>query len=171
MVCIFGNIQHFSLDSANGICQKSFKSNNKCTFNKNENMCIYSNKYLATKPKDIILVLHSPYEPNPHSPAFNHNGDKGLFIIFKSLKEFDLVYQKVSSLDDIKKIVSSINPRIRIAHLIIMAHGQPKEIVLSNLNTLNYSNIDELVTTIKPKLSPNCSILLHSSLDGKGGSP
>ena len=160
------NIQKCSLDGSTGICQKSAKQDQNCIFDKSENMCIYSEKYMSKKPKDIILVLQSPWDD---AGAFNANGDRGLFTIFKSLKEFELVHKKVSSLNDIIKVLELIPKNVNIAHLIIMAHGLQDSISLSSLDRLDYNNLDIFVSKLKPKLSPNCSILLHSCLVGKGG--
>ena len=90
-------------------------------------------------------------------------------MIFNSFKEFNLQHHKVESLQDIIKVINKIPKNVNIAHLVIMAHGLKDSIALSKGNNLDYNNLDEFVISLKPKLAPNCSILLHSCLVGKGG--
>ena len=50
-----------------------------------------------------------------------------------------------------------------------MAHGTETSMQLNENFDIDFTNIKELCDIIKPKLSPECSIFLHSCLVGKGG--
>ena len=157
-----------ALDNKSGICEKvtSGKGDNDCYYDTNELRCKYTDSYISTKTKDMIVVLQATEDWNK---AFNSNGDKGLFSVLKSFSDFDFIYKKVSNLNDIKKLFKKFNDNAKIAHLIIMAHGSISSMVLSNKYSITINNMDEFVKIIKPKLSTNASILLHSCCVGTGG--
>lgn len=150
-----------------GICSIGGNTNNdKCKYSEELKDCTFSDQYMKKRKKDVILVLQAEYDPNG---AFDSDGDKGLFSILKSMKEFDFIYKKISSINDIYEIIEIIPDESKIAHLIIMAHGDQNSIRLTNHNDIGLMNLDLFADIIRNKLSPECSIFLHSCLVGKGG--
>ena len=150
-----------------GICLPGGnKNDSKCTFSKEIGECTFSDKYMSERDKDVIMVLQTKYD---HNNAFDSDGDKGLFSIFKSMKEFDFIYNKVGSIKEIKDIISNLPKNSKIAHLVIMAHGNVNYIQLNKNFNIDFTNIKEFTDIIRPKLSPECSVFLHSCLVGKGG--
>jgi len=165
------NITTCMFDDDSGICEINSDSNindDKCEFDKLSNECIYSKSYIEKRDKDVILVMQSKYD---HNQAFNTDGDPGLINLLNQFENFRLIFKKISSINDIKKIVNSLGKKIKIVHLIVMAHGSPTFMQLSKTKTIsmNDNSLDEFVKIIKPKLSVDCSILLHSCLVGKNG--
>jgi len=153
-------------DIADGICKITGKKSNdkRCSYDSKFNRCMYSTEFLKTRPKDLILVLQSA---DDHNRAFDPEGDAGLFSLLSRQRNFNFMYRKIYNYEDLKYLFSTIPKEVKIAKLIIMAHGQPKRIILAgNITT---ENISRLTNLIKPKMSVNSSILLHSCLTGKGG--
>lgn len=124
--------------------------------------------HLPEKEKNVIMVFHSTYDPNQ---AFDKDGDEGLFAVLQTFTHFNFQYHKINSLESIISHINSLHSNQKIAHLIIMAHGNQHSINLSSTNiiSLNNGSIQVLASTLRPKLAPNSSILLHSCLVGKGG--
>jgi hypothetical protein len=116
--------------------------------------------------KDVILVLQSPYDPNN---AFD-DGDEGLFLIFREIRDYDLVHNKVSNMSDIYESLENLGDR-RIAHLVIMSHGLKDRLSLSKNDSIktNSTHIELLADLLRARLLPEASILLHSCLVGEGG--
>ena len=46
-----------SIDSSSGICKKSKKQDNNCRYNESEKRCVYSEKYMETKPNHVFLIF------------------------------------------------------------------------------------------------------------------
>ena len=57
----------------------------------------YIQYFIFVPQKDVILVLQSPYDPND---AYD-DGDEALFMLFREIKDYDLVHNKVSNIGDI----------------------------------------------------------------------
>ena len=132
------------------------------------------NQNNVQKLKNIVLVLHSAYDPQH---AFNEDGDEGLFEIFKRMEYFTFIYKKVSNYNDIEQTIKNLDADKKIAHLIIMAHGTKTSIQISQLEKITSGlarsskdiPIARFANIIKPKLEKDCSILLHSCSTGEGG--
>ena len=106
--------------NSDGICTPGGNKNSlKCTYSKDMGECTFSDNYMSKRDKDVIMVLQTKYD---HNNAFDSDGDKGLFSIFKSMKEFDFIYNKVGSIKEIKAIITNLPKKSKIAHLVIMAH-------------------------------------------------
>lgn len=116
--------------------------------------------------KDVILVLQSPYDPNN---AFD-DGDEGLFLIFREIRDYVLVHNKISNMSDIYESLENLGDR-RIAHLVIMSHGLKDRLSLSKNDSIktNSTHIESLADLLRERLLPEASILLHSCLVGEGG--
>ena len=78
------------------------------------------------------------------------------------------MYKKIDTKNTLKKVLDSLPKTSKIAKLIIMAHGTPNSFHLGNYIISN-NNVSNFVDLIKPKLSRNANILLHSCLVGRGG--
>ena len=142
--------------------------------NRTNRRIVQQNRTLPNSEKNVILVLQSTHDPKN---AFDEDGDKGLFAIFQSMSSFDFKYHKISKYQDIIDAVNSLGPQQKIAHLVMMAHGDQKIMVIGNnhfLCTLPYSDknmtsLRDFSELLKPKIEKNMSIFLHSCLVGKGG--
>ena len=120
----------------------------------------------TSSQKDVILVLQSPYDPNN---AFD-DGDEALFMIFREIKDYELVHNKVSNIHDIFESLEELGNR-KIAHLVIMSHGLRDRLSLSKNDSIRTgtTNIGLLADVLRERLIPGASILLHSCLVGEGG--
>ena len=122
--------------------------------------------------KSIILILKSA---DDHNGAFDKVGDRGLFAVFNSYIEltknkYQLIYKdNISNVYEIKHILDNL--KHKIAHLIIMSHGNTNSLDLSRDYEIKSDSKEMTVLSksLNRKLLPNASILLHSCLVGKGG--
>ena len=127
--------------------------------------------------KKIILILKSAED---HNGAFDKDGDRGLFTVFQSYidlrknelknNNYEMIYiDKISNVYQIHDILNNI--KYKIAHLIIMSHGNVNSLYLSHEGVIksNTKEMDILANSLREKLLPHASILLHSCLVGEGG--
>ena len=124
---------------------------------------------IMNKPQisNTILVIEAVADHNETFQA----GEPELYKIFAGLKNFTFSgVDRVSDINDIRKLLSSFPPGQKIAHLIIRGHGNISGIVLSNSYTLSIQHgLDEFIEILKPKMADGASILLHSCCVGRGG--
>lgn len=103
-----------------------------------------------------------------------------MFGVFKSYileqkgknknNNYEMVYKdNISNVDQIKDILDSL--KHKVAHLVVMSHGEANTLSLSDAGDIrsNTPEMDTLAKSLRNKLLPNASILLHSCLVGKGG--
>ena len=151
-----------------GICELGGTGDKKkCIYDIESDSCKFSPDFLASRQKDVILVLQSNDDKNN---AFDKDGDKGLFLLFNTMQDdFDFIYEKISTIQQAIDIINSLNKHQHIAHLIFMAHGNKNLLKLSEHNVINKITAAPLIKILYKKLSKNASILLHSCLCGQGG--
>ena len=78
-------------------------------------------------------------------------------------------YKNISSVYDIQNVLKKL--KYKIAHLVIMSHGEKNQLYLSKEGVINSNSkeLNLLANDLMNHLAPNASILLHSCLVGKGG--
>jgi hypothetical protein len=127
----------------------------------------------AGRPKVLMLQARSDW-----NRAFDQDGDQGLMAIFKSIPEIEVEHHYIESSKDIIRIINGIH--VPLAHLVIMAHGNSRELKLSDNDYIEMehsslaskyrkANIYEVAEAINNKLPPGGSIFLHSCQVGEGG--
>ena len=113
--------------------------------------------------KKTILILQSSFDNNN---AFEKKGDKGIFWLFNQFQKYTVKHHYINSVSEIMNIIRKSS---KIAHLVIMAHGTPTSIQLSQNHSFTINDIPPFAKALNKKLLPHSSIFLHSCSVGKGG--
>ena len=121
------------------------------------------------KHKKVILFLQGDDPQHAYD-----RGDQGWFKIIQKdfVDKFELKHTLVKSLEGVRKCLKDIfDHHQQIAYLVVMAHGNEKEIFLSDRNviTIRTPSFHRFVDYLQPVLLPTASILLHGCGLGKGG--
>lgn len=103
---------------------------------------------------------------NDHNQAFSLKLDENSSNWSRLAKKFKIEWVRAAKPSDITEAMQKVNQTI--SHLWIQAHGNQKEIALSN-QCQDCLNQDELTTDIFPNLSPTAHILLTSCSTGAPG--